>query len=127
MKLEMVHAEFLSLAITGSSGDATIDNQFGHDCYLSEEEWSLFCCEILRDPTITRDGAGVRVAVRRLFLRLHAWFDGGRLGTMDCPYARLNYLCQDLVLWLLLMVGSFLDYEDLLVLGWGREGFAEAL
>ena len=24
------------------------------------------------------------------------------------------------------MVGSFLDYEDLLVHGWGREGFAEA-
>ena len=85
MKLEMVHAEFLSLAITGSSGDATIDNQFGHDCYLSEEEWSFSCHEILRGPTITRDEAGVRKAVRGLFLHLHAPFNGGRLGTMDCP------------------------------------------
>ena len=98
MKLEMVHAEFLSLAITGSSGDATIDNQFGHDCYLSEEEWSSFCCKILRDPKIARDEAGVRRTVRGLFLHLHAWFDSGRLGTMDCPNAQLNYLCQELVL-----------------------------
>ena len=45
---------------------------------------------------------------------------------MDCPNARVNYLCQDLVLWMVLMVGSVLDYEDLLVRGWGKEGFVKA-
>jgi hypothetical protein len=121
-----VKTEFVSSAITGSSGDATVDDQYGHDCYLSEEEWSCFCREFLRDPTIPRDEAGARRAVRGLFLRLHAWYDGGRLGTMDCPNARVNYLCQDLVLWMVLMVGSVLDYEDLLVRGWGKEGFVKA-
>jgi len=126
VKQEMVHMEFVSSAITGSSGDATVDSQFGHDCYLSDEEWRCFCREFFRDPTITKDEVGARRAVRGLFLRLHGWFDGGRLGTMDCPNARLNYLCQDLVLWLLLMVGSCIDYEDLLVRGWGKEGFVKA-
>ena len=115
-----VHVEFLSSAITGSYGDAEVDHQFGHDCYLYDEEWALFCHGILRDSTITRDEAGVRVAVHGIFLQLHAWFNGRELGTMDCSGARLNYLCQDLIVWLLFMTGSVLDYKDFLVHGWGR-------
>ena len=72
VKQEMLYMEFVSSAITGSSGDATVGSQFGHDCYLNEEEWRCFCHEFFRDPTVTRDKAGARRAVCGLFLRLHA-------------------------------------------------------
>ena len=52
VKLEMVHTEFVPSAITESSGDATVDSQFGHDCYLNEEEWSSFCRKFFVTPQL---------------------------------------------------------------------------
>ena len=72
VKLELVHSEFLYSTITSSSVGATIDSKFGHGCYISEEEGSSFFHEILRVSTITKDEAGVRVAVWGIFLWLHA-------------------------------------------------------
>ena len=78
--------EFQSQAITRSSGDAMKDQQFGYDCELSDDGWSLFCGVFFRDPSITKDDAGVRTALQKLFLCLYSWYNGGKF-IDDCPCA----------------------------------------
>ena len=75
-----------SMAITGTSGIAVKDWQFGYDCELTIGEWSLFCRCFFRDPSITKDEAGVRTALQMVFLHLRSWYSGD--GTTDeCPRA----------------------------------------
>ena len=121
----LVQFEFQSQAITRSSGDAMKDQQFGYDCELSDDGWSLFCGVFFRDPSITKDDAGVRTALQKLFLCLHSWYNGSEF-IGDCPCAWLNHFCQDLALWLLLMSASVIEFKDLLVRGWGEGGFLES-
>ena len=64
----LVQVEVHSPAITLSSGDAMRDRQFGYDCELTDDEWSLFCGVFFRDPSITKDEAGVRTALRKIDL-----------------------------------------------------------
>ena len=63
VKLALVHVEYLSLAITWSSGDATIERKFGRYCDLFDEECGLFCWMIFHDSMITRDKAVMRAAL----------------------------------------------------------------
>ena len=100
------------------------DQQFGRDYELPDYEWSSFCGVFFRDPSITKNKAGVRTALRNFFLCLYSWYNGDEF-IDDCPRARLNHFCQDLVLLLLLMLGSVIDFKDLLVCGWG-EGILES-
>ena len=124
-KSALMQVEVHSFTITQTSGDAVRDCQFGYDCELTDCEWSLLCGCFFCDPSITKDKAGVRTPLRMLFLHLRSWYNGG--GTIDgCPGVWLNYFCQDLVLWWLLMSGSVVDFKDLLVHGWDEGGFLDS-
>ena len=62
----------------------------------------VFC-----DPTITKDEAGVRTELWMLFLHFHSWFGGRNID--DCPRTWAIFF-QDLVIWLLLMLDSVIDF-----------------
>ena len=63
IRSSLAQVEVHSLTTTYATGDVANDQQFGHDCELTDNEWSLFCGCFFRNPTITRDEAGVGTAL----------------------------------------------------------------